>query len=156
MHTSLGSFIYAMYILKYTQTACLAGWENRNTSWEGHEGKNHKEKQELFTFNNSVAFNISIYIHTLSIYVQTAMGSEWSLFQTQKKNTKPLNNSLDKCLQVAELSSFTKKILYTDETTSIFGELKVLTRCLCSQWTIQQSEKNKLKTCCAEGGFSGL
>lgn len=50
--------------------------------------KNTKGKQELFTFNNSVAFNISIYIHTLSIYVQTAMGSERSLIQTQTKNTK--------------------------------------------------------------------
>lgn len=50
--------------------------------------KTHKGKQELFTFINSVAFNISIYIHILSIYVQTAIGSERSLFQTQLKNTK--------------------------------------------------------------------
>lgn len=55
------------------------------------EEKQHKGKQELFTFNNSVAFNISIYRQTLSIYVPTAKGSEWSLFQMQKKNTeKPL------------------------------------------------------------------
>ena len=86
MQTSLGSFIYAIYISKYTQTACWAGWENRNTSGEGHQEKKRTGKQELFTFNNSVAFNVSIYIQTLSIYVQTVMGSERSLFQTQ--NTK--------------------------------------------------------------------
>lgn len=65
--------------------------------------KQHKGKQELFTFSNSVAFNISIYRQTLYMYrLQRDLN--------ERRIQKSLYNSLDKCLQVAELSSFTKKM----------------------------------------------
>lgn len=69
-HTPWKVYICSIYISKYTRAAHVAGWENRNTSWEGHEGKKKttEENKELFTFNNSVAFNTSIYKQALFMY----------------------------------------------------------------------------------------
>lgn len=68
-HTHPGRFIYALYIFQSTHK--LPMWQVEKIGI--HLGKvmkekNHRGKQELFTFNNSVAFNTSIYKQALFMY----------------------------------------------------------------------------------------
>lgn len=100
-----------LYIIQSTDKVPV--WQVEDMGTHLGEGmKQHKGKQELFTFSNSVAFNISIYRQTLYMYRLQRDLNECRI-------QKSLYNSLDKCLQVAELSSFTKKMPDTDYGESV-------------------------------------
>lgn len=108
--------LYMLYIFQSTHK--LPVWQAEKIGI--HIGKvmkkktNHKGEQELFTFNNSVAFNTSIYIHNSLYMYRLRWDPSEAYSKHERKIQKPLDNSLDKCLQVAELSSFTKQILHPD------------------------------------------
>lgn len=155
VHTHPGRFIYALYIFQSTHK--LPMWQVEKIGIHlgkvMKEKKNHRGKQELFTFNNSVAFNTSIYKQAL-IYVQTALGAKRSYSKHKRKIQNPSVIHLNKRLQVAEISQFTKKILHMEQRTCIFGELgSPHRRCVLP---MNHTATGKSGILAVQGGFQGL